>query len=73
MFLDLNPDRHWDEPTACKSCKRPILSEHATEQLQMPFDAEHKLHELNGVYHSECARPYLSLMRARNTLGRFGL
>ena len=64
MFLDLNPDRSWDEPRACKSCKRPILSEHATERVEMPFDGEHRLHELNGAYHSECAKPYLSLMRA---------
>ena len=73
MFLDLNPDRRWDEPMACKSCKRPILSEHTTEQLKMPFDGEHKLHELNGIYHSECARPYLSVMRALNALSRGGL
>jgi len=70
MFLDLNPDRFWDEPVACKSCKRPILSEHATEQLQMPYDNEHKLHELNGVYHSDCAKPFLSIVRALTALSR---
>jgi len=70
MFLDLNPDRSWDEPVACKSCRRPILSEHATEQLQMPYDSEHKLHELNGVYHSDCAKPFLSIVRALDALSR---
>jgi hypothetical protein len=70
MFLDLNPERFWDEPMACKSCKLPILSEHKTEQLQVPFDPQHKLHELNGIYHSECAKPYLSVMRALDTLSR---
>jgi hypothetical protein len=71
MFLDLNPDRYWDEPAACKSCKRPILSEHATEQLELPFDTQHKLHEMNGIYHAECARPYLSIALALAALGRF--
>ena len=70
MFLDLNRDRYWDEPAACKSCKGPILSEHVVQQLQMPFDPEHKLHELNGLYHSECAQPYLSIMRAMEMLSR---
>ena len=70
MFLDLNPDRYWDEPKACKSCKRPILSDHTIEQLKMPFDDEHGLHELNGVYHTECAKPYLSVMRALDALSR---
>jgi hypothetical protein len=64
MFVDFSPDRFWDEPVSCKSCRGPILSSHATEQLQMPFDREHGLHELNGVYHSECAQPYLSVIRA---------
>lgn len=70
MFVDLNPDRSWNEPTACKSCKRPILAEHRAEQLNVPFDEEHGLHELNGVYHSECAKPYLSVMRALDALRR---
>ena len=70
MFLDLNPDRYWNEPMACKGCNRPILSEHSTEQLQMPFDPENKLHELNGTYHSECAKPYHSITRAFDMLGR---
>ena len=70
MFLDLDRDRSWNEPVACKSCKRPILSEHATEQVQMPFDSDHGLHELNGVYHSECAKPYLSVIRALDMLTR---
>ena len=70
MFLDLNTDRYWHDAPACKSCKRPILSEHPTEQLQLPVDSEHKLHELNGLYHSECARPFLSIMRALDALSR---
>ena len=70
MFLDLDPDRFWNEPIACKSCKQPILSEHTTEQVQMPLDGEHGLHELTGVYHSECAKPYLSVVRALDMLTR---
>jgi hypothetical protein len=70
MFLDLDSDRCWDEAPSCKSCRRPILSEHPTEELQLPVDSQHKLHELNGLYHSECARPYLSIMRAMDMLSR---
>ena len=70
MFLDLNPDRYWDETPACKSCRQPILAEHSTEQLELPFDEQHKLHELNGLYHSECAKPFLSIVRAMDVLSR---
>ena len=33
----------WANEPACKSCRLPILSNHSREQLQVPFDAEHKL------------------------------
>ena len=36
----------------------------------MPYDSEHKLHELNGVYHSDCAKPFLSIVRALDALSR---
>jgi hypothetical protein len=70
MFLDLNSDRRWKDSPQCMSCKGPVLSHHSSERLELPFDAEHKLHELSGLYHSECARPYLSMMRAMTMLSR---
>jgi len=71
MFLDLNPERRWDERPSCMSCKLLITSDQPTEEVRLPFDAHHKTHELNGLYHSECARPYLSIVRAMNSLTRW--
>ena len=73
MFLDLNSERRWEEGPCCMSCKRLITSGQSTAQVQLPFDAEHKTHELNGLYHSECARPYLSVIRAMQSLTRWSL
>lgn len=70
MFLDLNPERRWEDSPSCVSCKRPVLGNQKTERLNLPFDAQHKLHELNGLYHLDCARPYLSLMSAFRALSR---
>lgn len=53
------------------SCKRLISADEPTEQVRLPFDAEHKTHELNGLYHYECARPYLSVIRAMESLSRW--
>ena len=71
MFLDLNSERRWEEGPSCMSCKRPIASDERSEQVRLPFDAEHKTHELNGLYHFECARPYLSVIRAMESLTRW--
>ena len=71
MFLDLDTNRRWDDGPSCMSCKRLIASDEPTEQVQLPFDAENKTHELNGLYHSECARPYLSVIRAMQSLTRW--
>jgi len=71
MFLDLNPDRRWEEAPSCMSCKGLITSGQPTEQVRLPFDPHHKTHELNGIYHSECARPYLSVIRAMTALTRW--
>jgi len=70
MFVDLNPERRWDEGPSCVSCKRLIASDEPTEQVRLPFDANRKTHEMNGIYHLECARPYLSIIRAMNALNR---
>jgi hypothetical protein len=71
MFLDLGPERRWEEGPSCTSCKRLIVADEPTENVQLPFDAEHKTHELNGLYHLECARPYLSVIRAMEMLNRW--
>jgi len=71
MFLDLDPNRSWDEGPSCMSCKRLISGDEPTERVELPFDEEHKTHELNGIYHSECARPYMSMIRALEMLNRW--
>jgi hypothetical protein len=71
MFLDLNPERRWEDGPSCISCKRLITSSQPTEHLRLPFDPQHKTHELNGIYHLECARPYLSIVRAMEALNRW--
>jgi hypothetical protein len=72
MFLDLKSGDDWGDLPSCMSCKRPIQSHHPTDRLELPFDPDNGLHELNGIYHSECAKPYLSLSRAIDMLGKFG-
>ena len=71
MFLDLNPERRWDEEPSCMSCKALITVDQPSREVRLPFDAQHKTHELNGLYHFECARPYLSLIRAMESLTRW--
>lgn len=70
MFLDLNSDGYWDSGPCCTSCKALILPEHKTEDVRFEHDSVHRLHEMNGLYHAECAKPYLSLARALGALGR---
>jgi len=70
MFLDLDPDRFRDDHIPCKGCKRPILADDATEQVQMPHDADSTLLAYNGIYHALCARPILSLTRAMMAMSR---
>ncbi|MES1198645.1 MAG: hypothetical protein ABUS48_01540 [Pseudomonadota bacterium] len=46
----------------CKSCKQPI--EQGQPSARVHFD--HDPHELSGLYHQDCSRPYVSLMRVLN-------
>lgn len=73
MFLDLNAERRWEEGPCCMSCKMLITPDQPTEQVRLPFDPHHKTHELNGIYHLECARPYMSVIRAMQSLTRWSL
>lgn len=70
MFLDLNSDRFWEPGPSCTSCKGLLLPDHLTEEVRFEHDPVHRLHEMNGVYHAECAKPFLSLARALGMLGR---
>lgn len=71
MFLDVEKNGPGDEFPSCMSCKRFITTNESREQVSLPFDAEHKTHELNGLYHSDCARPYLSVIKAMEMLTRW--
>ncbi len=69
MFLDVSSNGYWGgEGPSCMSCRRLINANEPTQELR--FGHEHRLHGMNGIYHVECAKPYLSLMRAFNMLGR---
>lgn len=72
MLFDSTPQGGSWEPLGplCKSCRRPIALDAKTEQLRFDRDTEHKLHEMNGTYHAECARPFLSIKRALDMLSR---
>jgi hypothetical protein len=57
-------------PPRCHSCKQFIAHGAPTETVAFPVDQEHHLQDLNGLYHAECARPYLSIYRALDMLSR---
>lgn len=71
MFLDVEKNGPGDEFPSCMSCKRFISTGQPREQVSLPFDAAHRTHELNGLYHLECARPYQSVIRAMEMLTRW--
>ena len=52
----------------CQSCKRPIGPGEPVEHLSFENHFEHRLEDLNGPYHAECARPYMSIKRALDML-----
>ena len=62
-------DPWWQQ---CKSCKRPIAANEPVEHIKLDPDASHRAQEVNGIYHADCARPFLSLVRALNTMRRWG-
>ena len=74
MFLDLGvngPNGYWDEGPVCKSCKRMIDKSDPAETLSFDELNDQQFDGMNGLYHSDCARPYLSMMRALIALRRF--
>lgn len=74
MFLDVtgNDGFPGDRPgPTCTSCRRPIAAGEAVENLEFDPDPVHRLEEMNGLYHADCAKPLVSLQRAMRMLGRF--
>ncbi len=76
MPFDSFPERDFNggEPwwQQCKSCKRAIAAHEPVEQLRFDPDPIHRLDEMNGTYHAACAKPFVSIIRALNTLQRWG-
>jgi hypothetical protein len=56
----------------CQSCKRPITARQKVEKIQIPHDPVHGADTVNGTYHAECAKPFLSLVRALDAMRRWG-
>lgn len=56
----------------CQSCKQPIAAHQPVENIQLPNDPVHGADKVNGTYHAECAKPFVSLVEALNTLRRWG-
>ena len=75
MSIHSMPRGPWDDPwgASCKSCNMPIFDDQPSEQIAFAQDNGHKLEELNGTYHVECARPILSAKRAFDMLSRWGI
>lgn len=69
-FDSMPQGKPWGEPwmPQCPSCRRPIGKNEPTENVRFESDPQHKLEELNGVYHAACAKPYLSMGHALNML-----
>ena len=73
MFFDPTPmggPFGWQPAPRCRSCKQPIDAGQPTAELSFEHDAEHRLDEMNGTYHADCAQPYLSIKRALDMLSR---
>jgi hypothetical protein len=51
----------------CKACRQPIEAGQAVETVQ--FDTE-ETRDMSGLYHRACAKPFASMARALNILGR---
>ncbi len=75
MFMDIPAGGEgWFDPPGprCKSCKEPIAPGAPSEELEFPSNTQHQLEGMSGLYHSSCAKPYASILRAMNMLSRFG-
>jgi len=74
MFLEVSsngPGGHWERGPVCKSCKRLIDPTEPSEDLRFDAMCDDQLQDMAGLYHSDCARPLLSVIRALMALNRF--
>ncbi len=53
----------------CKSCNRPIAHDEPLEVVHFERCSEERLRDMNGVYHADCAGPYLKLASLLDALG----
>ena len=76
MPFDSFPERvpsdgdYWSRQ--CKSCKRPIAAHESVEEIRLAHDPIHRADIANGTYHTECAKPLLSLVGTLDMLSRWG-
>ena len=75
MFLDTSQHGGGGEPwtPTCQSCRGIIAPGQKVEEIHFATDDAHQLHDMNGTYHAECARPILSVKRAYDMLNRWSL
>lgn len=74
MFLDVGmngPNGYWDEGPLCKSCKRLIDPSEPSQELRFSVLDDRRFDGMDGLYHSICAKPFLSVLRAMDMLRRY--
>jgi len=71
MFMDVPASGEPHLPT-CRSCQAPIWPGQTRQEITFPANDPHNLAEMNGDYHTDCAKPLLSVKRAYDMLGRWG-
>ncbi|WP_230280758.1 hypothetical protein [Croceicoccus sp. Ery15] len=75
MFMDVSrQEGGGGEPYGppCHSCHRIIGPGEGATEIRFEDGDDQRLHTLNGLYHSACAQPILSVKRAFDLLKRPG-
>jgi hypothetical protein len=72
VYLDESfaPGGGYNGPS-CRSCKKPILEGERSVRIAFESDTG-GVRGMTGEYHVACSKPFNSLARALNMLGRFG-
>jgi hypothetical protein len=65
MAFDLTAGGYPHGP-CCKACEQLITPEQPTQELAFSPDP----HEVNGIYHASCGKPFAELARISNLLSR---
>jgi hypothetical protein len=67
MFFDSScgggPSGDGSSRPQCPCCKLPITPDDMIARVQLERDDASGVHQINGTYHAQCARPYLSMVR----------